>query len=155
MSVPSLGSERSCICELDVSILPLSSIFLLYFGNVQTELYLYVGDLSGFMTNLFRTIGFRASKDLTFFGLPFFWPWAYLMKKRVVFTKLDFLFTLCVLVIREFSKTLTIFHIHILMKPYRWVSDCCLTPFQTFFAVISWRVKAIFNEMMMMMSALY
>ena len=72
VSVPSQGSERSCICELDVSILPLSSIFLLYFGNVQTELYLYVGDLSGFMTNLFRTIGFRASKDLKFFGLPFF-----------------------------------------------------------------------------------
>jgi hypothetical protein len=35
--VPSQESERSCICVSGVSILPLSTIFLLNFGNVSTD----------------------------------------------------------------------------------------------------------------------
>jgi hypothetical protein len=37
--VPSQESERSRICEQVVSILPLSTIFLLHFGNVPTVWY--------------------------------------------------------------------------------------------------------------------
>jgi len=56
----------------------------------------------------------------------------------------------------DFSKTLERYSTYIILtKPYKWVSDCCLTPFQTFFTVISCREKAICNEIMMMMSALY
>jgi hypothetical protein len=37
--VPSQESEKSCICVLEVSILPLSTIFLLDFGTVPTVWY--------------------------------------------------------------------------------------------------------------------
>ena len=37
--VPSKKSERSCICVLEVSIMPFSTIFLFDFGIVQTMCY--------------------------------------------------------------------------------------------------------------------
>jgi len=37
--VPSQECERSCICVLGISIMPLSTIFLLDFGTVPTVLY--------------------------------------------------------------------------------------------------------------------
>ena len=37
LGVPSQESERSCICVSGVSILPLSTILLLNFGNVSTD----------------------------------------------------------------------------------------------------------------------
>jgi len=37
--VPSQESERSCICVLGVSILPLSTILVLYFETVPTVWY--------------------------------------------------------------------------------------------------------------------
>ena len=36
VSVPIQESERSCICVLGESVLPLSTIFLLDFGNIST-----------------------------------------------------------------------------------------------------------------------
>jgi hypothetical protein len=42
VTVPNQESERSCICELGVSILPLSAIFLLDFATVQCKVLLIV-----------------------------------------------------------------------------------------------------------------
>ena len=39
LGVPNQESEQSCTCVLGVSILPLSMIFLLDFGNVPTVVY--------------------------------------------------------------------------------------------------------------------
>jgi uncharacterized membrane protein len=40
--VPSQKTEQSCICVLSVSILPVSTIFLLNFGTVPTVWYFFV-----------------------------------------------------------------------------------------------------------------
>jgi hypothetical protein len=42
VTVPNQESERSCICELGVSILPLSTIFLLDFATVRHKVLLIV-----------------------------------------------------------------------------------------------------------------
>jgi hypothetical protein len=42
MPVPSQESERSCNCLLGVSVVPLSTIFLLEFGTVPTVWYFFV-----------------------------------------------------------------------------------------------------------------
>jgi hypothetical protein len=39
--VPSQKSERSCICELGISIFPLCTIFLLVFGTVISVVYFF------------------------------------------------------------------------------------------------------------------
>ena len=53
--MPSQESERSCICVFGVSILSLSTIFLLECGTVPTVCYFYVSVLHLIkMTSLYK-----------------------------------------------------------------------------------------------------